>query len=112
MLNASRSFSPHDPCDPRWWAGRLLRYSALAEQRCQERGVPPLVSLPIDSRLVDRDLGDSGLEAVVFKVQPTEDPFFAVLGVDGSVITVFLNSQEYAAWQRGKKRRRSNQSRC
>lgn len=113
MPDASHTLAPQDPCDPRWWTSRRLRPSAHAAQRCQERDILPLAFLPDDSRLVDRDLDDRGrLNVVVFKVS-TEQPFFAVLGVDGTVITVFLNNKdkEYAEWQRVKQRRRAYQSR-
>ncbi len=97
-----------DPCDPQSWALRPLRYSAHAEQRCEERNIPQLFYLPPDSRLSDRDLGDRGVETVLFMVPRGDDAFFLLLNVDGCVITTFRKGsrREYAVWREAKERRR------
>ena len=97
-----------DPCDPRSWAGQPLRYSAHAAQRCEDRNIPQMLYLPPDSRLSDRDLGDQGVETVLFLVPRGDEAFFLLLNVDGCVITTFRKGrgQEYAVWREAKERRR------
>ena len=95
-----------DLSDPKSWEGRILRYSAHARERCDERDIPQIVYLPADSRLADVDLDDWGVAAVTFKVPRGDDSFFLVLSADGLVVTAHRGGYRYGIAQRFKQRRR------
>lgn len=94
-----------DPARSSYWAGRPLVYSQHAKQQAVLRRVPLLSEVPDSALLADLDMGDSGVEVVIFKCVQQDMAFFIVLNVvQEMVITTWMagDGEAYQKWQRGK----------
>ena len=95
-----------DSADPRTWSTYPLRYSHHARERCDQRDIPVLYTLPRESKLADLDKDSVSVQAMLFKVPHELGDFFVVLSSDGCVLTTFRKGAEWKTYRSGKERRR------